>query len=110
MLGWSHGMISVVLFREQIDAQAFLLISAEKIERQVLIHEFGHVMGLVTNPVHRVVDSDHCCNPTCIMYPGVDARSIISNLIPGLLGKLPGEFCDECKADLRQAACPGKAE
>ena len=110
MLGWSDGRVSIVVFREQIDKQAFLFISAETIERQVLIHEFGHVMGLVTNPAHRVADSDHCCNPSCIMYSGVDLRSVLANFIPGLLGKLPAEFCDECKADLRGATGTGRAE
>jgi len=102
---WADGTLSMNIFRRTIDSQAFLWLSAAKLERLVLVHEFGHVLGLVTNPRHRLRESDHCCNPTCIMYAKIDPRSVMANFLPALfLGKVPRDFCDECKADLRPAA------
>lgn len=99
----ADGSALILMFREAIDRAAFLWIRPGAVERQVLLHEFGHVMGLVSSPAHSS-DGYHCINPGCAMYRGVDVRSVLVNLIPGLfLGRLPNGFCHECKADLSSA-------
>ena len=40
---------SFALFKEKIEDSAFLLISSTDIEKSVIVHEFGHLLGLVNN-------------------------------------------------------------
>ncbi len=99
-----NSLSFIQIYRKRVDKHAFLLVRPPEIERLVLLHEFGHAMGLVSNPDHMTA-SNHCCNPACIMYSSVDARSVIVNFLPAFfLGKLPNDLCDGCKADLRRAA------
>jgi len=91
----------VVMFVDPIAAQSVLWLTRRKVEAAVLVHEFGHGAGLVTNGAHTD-GRGHCSNAHCRMYWGVDRRSIRANLFPVLCrGVLdPGDFCSECDADL----------
>jgi len=81
------------------------------VEQATLVHEFGHVMGLVNNGVPMVsdhLDPDHprhCTNDRCVMYwlneGAADmmrfARQVIQN------GSVV-MFCDECLEDTQSYA------
>ena len=87
----------MVAFTDQLNP--ILWITGVRQEASVLIHEAGHLLGLVTNDVHR--DGGHCTNGWCLMYDGVDARSLAVHLLPTLFGGyLPTHFCRDCRADL----------
>ncbi len=76
-----------------------LWLTGVRQEASVLVHELGHVYGLVTNDDHR--DGGHCTNSWCLMYDGVDARSLLVNLLPTLFtGYLPTHLCRDCRDDL----------
>ncbi len=76
-----------------------LWVTRQRQESSVLVHEVGHLLGLVSNPDHYV--DGHCTNSWCLMYDGVDARSIILYAFPTLFaGHLPTRFCGACREDL----------
>jgi hypothetical protein len=74
----------------------------------VLLHEVGHLLGLVTNDAHR--DGGHCTNSWCVMYDGVDWRSGAVFALPALFaGQIPTRFCGECRHDLwGDSVLPGR--
>ena len=92
----------VVMLVGAIKHDSWFPLSRRKIEPAVLVHEFGHVAGLVTGG--RRVHDGHCPDPKCRMYHGPDWRAIRANAFPVLcLWNLPLEFCDQCEADLASA-------
>jgi len=87
----------LVAFTDQL--RPVLWLTGVRQEASVLVHEAGHLLGLVTNDAHR--DGGHCTNAWCLMYDGVDARSLAVHLFPTLFtGYLPTHFCRDCRADL----------
>jgi len=94
---------AMVVFADQLNP--ILWLTGVRQEASVLVHEAGHVLGLVTNDDHR--DGGHCTNAWCLMYDGVDARSLAVNLFPTLFtGYLPTHVCRDCRDDLREGRPP----
>jgi len=90
----------LALFTEPI--RGILWITRARQEALTLIHEVGHSLGLVSNDGHRA-SGQHCSNAWCVMYDGVDARSLFANGLATLFtGYLPSHFCRLCRADLYQ--------
>jgi len=94
---WGSDRVSIVIYREAVDEEAILAVSAGEVERLVLLHEFGHVLGLAG----RARGTEHCDDPRCVMWEGFDGRSAIANLA-GILfrGRLPESFCAKCRSQL----------
>ncbi len=93
-----------VVCMEAARKQAFLWIGARKIERATLVHEFGHVLGLVKNPRHEQADDPvHCTHTECLMaHPR--PRTVAANFLRGFFtGRLPGDYCRACRGDIRDA-------
>lgn len=95
----------VTMFVQPIKRDSLLWLSRKKVESAVLVHEFGHLAGLVGGTREGLAKKKdrprHCPNPTCRMYWGVDAASVRANFVPTFcLGRLDLVFCDECEADL----------
>jgi tetratricopeptide (TPR) repeat protein len=92
------------MFREQMNRQAILWITEDRIDRSVLVHEFGHLLGLVRNDGHGVRgDPSHCTEVHCGMTP-YGPRPVVANFLPGLFaGKIPLGYSGKCQADIRTA-------
>jgi len=76
-----------------------LWVTRQRQESSVVVHEVGHLMGLVSHPEHYV--DGHCTNSWCLMYDGLDARSVVLHSLPTLFwGYLPTRFCRACRRDL----------
>jgi tetratricopeptide (TPR) repeat protein len=84
-----------------IEDNALPFASRESLELYTLAHEFGHVIGLVSNPRHAQLHSSrHCTHTGCVMH-SIGNRRLLGHLFTGLPGAfLPKRFCDECQADL----------
>lgn len=101
----------VMMFLKPIRRDSALWISRRKVESAVLVHEFGHVAGLVTSgrAGRRAGRGGHCPDPACRMYWGIDGASLRANAFPALfLGRLPLRFCDACESELafgRASSC-----
>ena len=104
---WPAGRLSrdlripvLAMFTEPI--KGILWITKARQQALTLIHEFGHSLGLVSNDCHRA-SGQHCANAWCVMYDGVDGRSIFANGLATLFtGYLPSHFCRLCRSDLYQ--------
>ena len=80
-------------------------IDLDRLERMTLIHEFGHLLGLVGNPRHERRDPahrQHCTSLTCAMaHP--TWRVIARNFVAGAFNQLLTDYCVDCQADIRRA-------
>lgn len=78
-------------------------------ETAILLHEIGHVLGLVENGAPLTSDhldaehSHHCSNPDCLMYWEYEGTKLVDALRSRLDASDDAtifEFDDACKADL----------
>ena len=99
-----HGS-SIIMFGQRVDPSGSSLPLAGSVEETILIHEVGHLLGLVDNGIDMVSDhrdeehGSHDDNEDCIMYWAINSANI-SDL---LLSAQPN-FDAACQADM-QAAC-----
>lgn len=105
ILGWAYRNTSAVLFAKKIHEHSDRPGKPDrtKLETTVLLHELGHLLGLVNvgTPLQSPHKDDHhgkhCKNPRCLMYYKVDTR-----YIPGLLMKRDIPRLDaDCLRDLK---------
>ena len=87
-LGLAYSGTSFVMFKEKIEDAAFLLISSKDIEKSVIVHEFGHLLGLVNNGYQSPHDHEdpqhphHSNNEESVMYWAIESQDI-GNQIDG---------------------------
>jgi len=116
-LGLAYYADAFVVFKERIEDVATtrldnpFLVSSNDIEKSVLVHEFGHLLGLVNinyrsgrdheDPEHE----NHCIHEDCVMNAQIETTAI-ANLINtgGTSNKPPTDFCADCQADLHTIA------
>ena len=85
-LGLAFKGSSFVLFKEKIDDASFLLISDKDIEKSVIVHEFGHLLGLINNDYqspHDHEDPDHpnhSNNEDSVMYWAIESQDIANQI------------------------------
>ena len=102
-LGLAYTGSSFVLFKEKIEDTSFLLISSADIEKSVIVHEFGHLLGLINNGYqspHNHEDPqhpNHSNNEESVMYWAIESQDI-GNQIDG---EPPNEFDADDLDDLR---------
>ena len=102
-LGLAYTGSSFVLFKEKITAASLLFISAADIEKSVIVHEFGHLLGLINNGYkspHNHEDSqhpNHSNNEESVMYWAIESQDIGNQLD----GEPPNEFDADDIDDLR---------
>ncbi|HLF16876.1 MAG TPA: hypothetical protein VI796_05540 [Candidatus Thermoplasmatota archaeon] len=104
-----HGLVAIFSerVREVCPALAVppCLYTAEDILRAVVVHEFGHVLGLVNNGVPMQTDHEdeghpgHSDSPDSVMYWAVETADVLQRLSGGL----PTQFDANDRADLREA-------
>ena len=102
-LGLAYTGSSFVLFKEKIEDASFLLISPADIEKSVIVHEFGHLLGLINNGYQSPHDHEdsqhpnHSNNEESVMYWAIESQDI-GNQIDG---EPPNEFDADDLDDLR---------
>ena len=93
-LGLAYSGTSFAIFKEKIEDAAFLLISAKDIEKSVIVHEFGHLLGLVNNGYQSPHDHEdpqhphHSNNEESVMYWAIESQDIGNQLD----GEPPNDF------------------
>jgi hypothetical protein len=101
VLGYAHHGSSVVMFKDSIEKAGSGLVLQGNVEDAVIVHEAGHLLGLVDNGIPMQVDhldsahGQHDMNEQCIMYWTIDT----SDIVDVLLSRRP-DFDDACRADL----------
>ncbi len=102
-LGLAYTGSSFVLFKEKIEEAQFGFISAEEVERSVIVHEYGHLLGLINNGYespHDHEDPDHphhSNNEESVMYWSIETLDIFKQLD----GSPPDNFDADDLDDLR---------
>jgi hypothetical protein len=104
-LAIAYRASSIVAFPEQIDNAATAVVGRTVIERAVLVHEFGHLLGLVNigyqsprdheDPQHR----GHSKSTGSVMYWAVEDSSVAT-----LLDQPPDDYDADDRADLADRA------
>jgi hypothetical protein len=111
VLGVSLGNTGVLaMFKPVITGSGPVLLKEldAAVEQVVLVHEFGHAVGLVNNGIplasaHQdAPHGSHCTNTDCVMYWTVDgaeaARDYVKRRVTGGSAIL---FAEDCLADIR---------
>ena len=76
----------------------------ERLLGHVVLHEFGHLLGLVGNPSHESRQAPlHCRKTRCIMTTATP-WSVVRGFFASIVGsRYPSRFCRECRRDLETA-------
>ena len=105
VLGVAVDASTVAIFKdavEEAEGPFFSRPSAEEIENSVLVHEFGHLLGLVNLVYKSPVDHEdkdhpgHSNNEDSVMYWAIESV----NLRNFITGELPDEFDNDDLNDL----------
>lgn len=103
VLGVAYSASSFAVFPERIAAAGNLLVSSASIERSVLVHEAGHLLGMVNVGWKSAIDHEdpdhpgHSKNPDSVMYWAIESIDVVDILTGGP----PDDFDSDDKADLR---------
>lgn len=95
VVGVAYRNTSICLFQKTIQANSGGVNQASrvKVESGVLLHEVGHLLGLVNNGTGMVAAHEdganpaHCTNSNCLMYFSIETTglmNIFNNAIPQL--------------------------
>lgn len=114
VLGVAWANKHLVMFSDVLEANCSRPLLGDRLcaaaESSVLLHEVGHVIGLVDNGVEMVEDHKdaehgaHDSNEDCVMYwayDGVQVLDVIASRLTGTSSEL--DFDAACKADLAAA-------
>lgn len=115
VIGVSIGRTGVIaIFKPVIARLGATEYSQAMGEQATLVHEFGHAVGLVANPVPTISDHHdtehgaHCSNTDCVMYWLNERPSELATFLEGLLtgGTNRVLFDDQCIEDIRAVSGP----
>ncbi|MCB9194861.1 MAG: peptidase [Flavobacteriales bacterium] len=105
VLGLAYGSTSICIFKQTVNDNSGGIgqVSEATLETAVLMHEFGHILGLVNNGTPMTQNHEdpnrahHCDNQNCLMYfesSTTDMLGIIGN------GEIP-TLDSQCIKDLQ---------
>jgi hypothetical protein len=104
VMGLAYRATSLVIFKDTLRSQA-LPTDWSLVEKTVLAHEMGHIMGLVNIGTTMTVDhydadhgAGHCSNPNCLMNYALNSSAFLHQL-----GTDVPLLDEKCLADLRAA-------
>ncbi|MCC5938362.1 MAG: hypothetical protein JJU34_13875 [Lunatimonas sp.] len=103
-LGAAYQSTSMVLFGRRIAENSGILRRPGRamLETTVVLHEIGHLMGLVNNGTDMVEDHEdeenesHCDNASCLMYWAVE-----TNRVFGMMETSIPQLDQKCRDDIR---------
>lgn len=106
VLGIAYYNTSMALFGEKIDEASGGLFQHGRhhIEATVMLHEIGHLMGLINNGIEMQSDHQdeehgkHCDESTCLMYHSVRTTDFFANVFEGSIPELDEACIDDLRA------------
>lgn len=106
-LGVAYSSTSMCIFKDAIKDNSGGLgqVSEEILETAVLIHEFGHILGLVNNGTPMAQDHEdaqrphHCDNENCLMYYASKSSDMLGFLGSGSIPQLDTQCLNDLKAN-----------
>ena len=107
VLGIAYEGSSMVIFEKTVKDHSGGLTQppVATLESTVLLHEFGHILGLVNNgtsmqAAHQdEAHGHHCNNQNCLMYYTAETTDILANLTGGNVPGLDQKCIDDLRAN-----------
>ena len=106
-LGIAYGSSSMAIFEKTIKGLSGGIgqPAVSVLETTVLLHEFGHILGLVNNgtpmqAAHQdVPNGKHCDDQNCLMYYTVETSDFVSNIVGGNIPALNTSCLNDLKSN-----------
>ena len=107
ILGMAYRNTSAVVYGKAINNHSTKAgkLTKQELETSVLLHEIGHLLGLVnkgTEPqslhIHEI-HHDHCNNKKCLMYHSVETKKLSSILVKGNIPVFDSSCIDDLIAN-----------
>ncbi len=107
VLGVAYLNTSMALFEEVIqdNSGGFGQPSTSTVEAAVLMHEFGHILGLVNIGSDAVQDHEdteneaHCNVESCLMYWAIQTTDLMGSLTGGNIPELDSQCIQDLQAN-----------
>ena len=107
VLGFAYGSSSMTIFEKTIKdfSGGIGQPTVTVLESSVLLHEFGHILGLVNNgttmqAAHQdVPHGKHCDDQSCLMYYNVETSDVVGNIIGGNIPALNTSCLNDLKGN-----------
>ncbi len=107
VLGIAYGNSSMCIFEKTIREFSGGLTqpSATTLETTVILHEFGHILGLVNNGTpmqaqHQdAANGKHCDDKNCLMYWSVETSDVVANILGSNIPALNSKCLDDLRAN-----------
>lgn len=107
VLGIAYESSSMVIFEKTVKDHSGGITEppVTTLETTVLLHEFGHILGLVNNGTSMTTyhqdesHGHHCNNQDCLMYYTAETTDIIANLTGGDIPSLDAKCIDDLRAN-----------
>lgn len=108
VLGIAYGPTSMAIFEKTIKEYSGTPVtqpSTTTLETTVVLHEFGHILGLVNNGTGMQAEHQdephgkHCDDQNCLMYYTAETTDIIGNILGGNIPSLNTDCVNDLKAN-----------
>lgn len=107
VLGIAYEATSMAIFEKTVKEHSGGLgqPSVSALESTVILHEFGHILGLVNNGTAMATEHQdeahgkHCDDPNCLMYYTAETTDIVANIVGGNIPTLNTACVNDLKAN-----------
>jgi hypothetical protein len=103
-------IFAIQIAQDTLAEHRFLWLTKTSLERNDLVHEYGHVLGLGSNPDHGfypdypdISAGDHCVNPQCALASPRPRAGVYRFLKTGFTFRVNDDFCAQCRRDIEAA-------
>lgn len=100
----------ISISQTKIRDAAFLWLTRDRLEERVLVHEYGHILGLGTNPAHSyfpefpsLEKGPHCVRPDCAMALPRWRSLAFTAYFTGITFRNIRDYCRLCRRDINEA-------
>jgi hypothetical protein len=103
-------IFAIQIAQDTLASHRFLWLTPNRLEENDLVHEYGHVLGLGSNPIHGFYPDypdlsagDHCVNPQCALASPRPRAGVYRFFKTGFTFRVNGDFCSQCRRDIEDA-------